>query len=738
MGGLLVGWLLVGSLAAGGWACPFHCTCQNLSESLSTLCANKGLLFVPLNIDRRTVELRLADNFIRVVEQQDFLNMSGLVDLTLSRNTISFIQPFAFGDLESLRSLHLDSNRLTAIQDDNFSGLVNLQHLIVNNNQLISIVETAFDDFLLTLEDLDLSFNNLQKVPWEAIQRMDNLHTLNLDHNLIEHIMAGTFAELFKLARLDMTSNRLQTLPPDSLFARSQTGVINPTPFTPTIALNFGGNPLHCNCELLWLRRLMREDDMETCATPAHLAGKYFWYIPEEEFVCEPPLITRHTHKVWILEGQRATLKCRAIGDPEPAVHWVSPQDKIISNSSRLTSYRNGTLDILVTTVRDDGSYTCFATNAAGESTAQADLKIIPLPHRGNGTVRVLHRDPGSSDISTSTKPLVNGTDVRREQDKAVSVVDVTATTALVRWAGAKSLQVVWMYQIQYNSSVDETLVYRIIPSTSKAFVLKNLISGVDYDLCILAIYGDAVTQLAATRVVGCAQFGTKEEYPHCHLLHAHFLGGTLTVIVGGIIVVTLLVFTVVMMVKYKICSSSQSPKVSDVYSQTNGNQPVANGMLPRSRMMVLHSKGQSMGKAVPPPPPPPSSSRCPPVAAPGHSVPRHRAKPPGRKFRTKARPEAEAGGEARAKRGPEAGGKSPPSGPLCPTAAISRAKRSCSLDMGDIAAATCYSYAKRFSVIWTKRSQSVHGMLLQYAEAEVAAKRTSFYSSEELEESIV
>ncbi|XP_038643282.1 leucine-rich repeat and fibronectin type-III domain-containing protein 2-like [Scyliorhinus canicula] len=738
---LLLGLLLAGGLAAVAEACPFHCTCQNLSESLSTLCANKGLLFIPVNIDRRTVELRLADNFIRAVEQHDFLNMSGLVDLTLSRNTISFIQPFAFGDLESLRSLHLDSNRLTAIQEDNLSGLVNLQHLIINNNQLVSIVSTAFDDFVLTLEDLDLSFNNLQTVPWEAIQSMVNLHMLNLDHNLLHYIMAGTFAELFKLARLDMTSNRLQTLPPDSLFARSQTGVISPTPYTSTITLNFGGNPLHCNCELLWLRRLVREDDMETCATPSHLAGKYFWYIPEEEFICEPPLITRHTHKIWILEGQRATLKCRAIGDPEPIIHWVSPEDKIVSNSSRMTSYRNGTLDILVATVRDDGSYTCFATNAAGESTALADLKIIPLPHRGNGTVRVLHRDPGSSDITTSNKPATNGTDGRRGQEKTVTVVDVTATTALVRWPSAKPPHGVWMYQVQYNSSVDETLVYRIIASTSKAFILKNLISGADYDLCILAIYGDAVTQLAATKVVGCAQFGTKEEYPHCHLLHAHFLGGTLTVIVGGIIVVTLLVFTVAMMVKYKICGSGHSPKVSDVYSQTNGSQPVANGMLSRRRLTVLQSAGgQPADKAVPPPPPPPSCAPAPPG----------RVKPPRKRFRSRPRGEGgerpPAGGHGRRGPGPGVPGPggtpssaSPASDQLSPAAAAtSRAKRSCSFDMGDIAATTCYSYAKRFSVIWTKRSQSVHGMLLQYAETEVTGKKGAFYTSEELEESIV
>ncbi|XP_077399390.1 leucine-rich repeat and fibronectin type-III domain-containing protein 4 [Vanacampus margaritifer] len=595
-------------------ACPFHCVCRNLSESLSTLCADKGLLFVPLHVDRRTVELRLADNFITEVGGSDFVNMTGLVDLTLSRNTIHLIRPMAFADLESLRSLHLDGNRLTIVGPRDLAGLVNLQHLIVNNNQLIKVSVQAFDDFLLTLEDLDMSYNNLRKVPWESIQNMASLHTLNLDHNLIDHIAEGVFGELYKLARLDMTSNRLRTLPPDPLFARSQTGAISPTPYNAVISLNFGGNPLHCNCELLWLRRLIRGDDMETCATPIHLAGRYFWSIPEEEFTCEPPLITRHTHKLWVLEGQRATLKCRAIGDPEPVVHWVSPDDRIIANSSRTSSFNNGTLDILVTVARDDGAYTCIAINAAGEATATVDLKIIPLPHRGgaggsagnnnvnnknrNVTNGILRTDPGSSDISTGKNGGINNgvgrggdaedgkkdggedaegdsggaPEAERDDDGAaedddgdgedrrtVGVQGVTSTSAQVRWdlGRLSEAYVVWMYQIQYNCTVDETLIYRILPSSSDRFLLKNLVSGVDYNLCVLAIFDDSITALAATKVLGCTTFSTKDVYPACSSLQAHFLGGTLTILVGGVVVVTLLVFTVALMVRHRVCEHS-------------------------------------------------------------------------------------------------------------------------------------------------------------------------------------
>lgn len=86
-------------------------------------------------------------------------------------------------------------------QDDHFKGLTNLRHLILANNQLHSISPHAFDDFLSTLEDLDLSYNNLDEVPWDTIGRLTNVNTLNMDHNLIENVPQGVFTNLHKLAR---------------------------------------------------------------------------------------------------------------------------------------------------------------------------------------------------------------------------------------------------------------------------------------------------------------------------------------------------------------------------------------------------------------------------------------------------------------------------------------------------------------------------------------------------------
>lgn len=112
-----------------------------------------------------------------------------------THTTSMYVQDIVFVKLSSLHILFF------MFQDDHFKGLTNLRHLILANNQLHSISPHAFDDFLSTLEDLDLSYNNLAQVPWDTIGRLTNVNTLNMDHNLIENVPQGVFTNLHKLAR---------------------------------------------------------------------------------------------------------------------------------------------------------------------------------------------------------------------------------------------------------------------------------------------------------------------------------------------------------------------------------------------------------------------------------------------------------------------------------------------------------------------------------------------------------
>ncbi|XP_066518527.1 leucine-rich repeat and fibronectin type III domain-containing protein 1-like protein isoform X2 [Hoplias malabaricus] len=582
--------LLVLAFSASGQLCPKRCMCQNLSPSLAILCAKTGLLFVPTVINRRTVELRLTENFITAVRKRDFANMTSLLHLTLSRNTISQIMPYTFSDLKRLRALHLDSNRLSVVTDDHFRGLTNLRHLILANNQLHNISPHAFDDFLGTLEDLDLSYNNLVDIPWETIGRLTNVNTLNMDHNLIEHVPLGVFSNLHKLARLDMTSNKLKKIPPDPLFLRLPVYAKSKGSPLSSLVLSFGGNPLHCNCELLWLRRLTREDDLETCASPPDLTAKYFWTISEEEFICDPPVITRKSPKTFAMEGQPASLKCKANGDPDPDVHWISPESRLISNTSRTLTFSNGSLEINITSLKDNGVFTCIASNAAGESTGTVELVVNPLPHLANSTNRVRELDPGSSDILTSAKSTSSSTNDTRTQEKKAVLAELTANSALIRWPSQQHFPGIRMYQIQYNCSSDDTLVYRMIPSTSQDFLVRDLVYGREYDLCVLAVYDDGMTSLTATRQVGCVTFITDTEYSQCESLRSHFLGGTMIIIIGGIIVAAVLVFIIILMIRYKVYSQQEAEAgkriaMTNIRSQTNGGQ--ATGQVPHSASKV-------------------------------------------------------------------------------------------------------------------------------------------------------
>ncbi|NWY08208.1 LFN1L protein, partial [Nothoprocta ornata] len=566
--------LLVVSTAVKAMMCPKRCMCQNLAPSFTILCTKTGLLFVPPSIDRRTAELRLMDNFITTLRRKDFANMTNLIHLTLSRNTISQIMPYAFFDLKGLHALHLDSNRLTYINEDHFKGLINLRHLILSNNQLNYISPGSLDDFIETIEDLDLSYNNLVNVPWETIAKLSNVNTVSLDHNLIEFVPEGIFSNLHKLARLDMTSNKLKKIPPDPLFSRIPVYAKSKGSPLTSLVLSFGGNPLHCNCELVWLRRLTREDDLETCASPPELMGKYFWSIKEEEFVCEPPMITHRTPRLTATEGQSVSLKCKAVGDPDPYVRWISPDGKLVSNTSRTVSYENGTLDILAASLAEKGTFTCIASNAAGESTAPVELLVTPYPNLANSTSCDKEAEPGPSDILISAKSsFPNET---KAQQETVTVAEVTSSSALIQWPSQQHLPGMRMYQVQYNSSADDILVYRMIPAASKSFFLTDLVAGREYELCVLAVFEDGAAAVPATRVLGCVRFTTQEEYRQCRSLHAQFLGGTMIIIIGGIIVASVLVFIFILLMKYKVYNNhhkSKATKVSNVCSQTNGSQ---------------------------------------------------------------------------------------------------------------------------------------------------------------------
>lgn len=327
-----------------------------------------------------------------------------------------------------------------------------------------------------------------------------------------------------------------------------------------------------------------------------------------------------------------------------------------------------------------------------------------------------------------------------------------------------------------------------MIPASNKAFVVNNLVSGTGYDLCVLAMWDDTATTLTATNIVGCAQFFTKADYPQCQSMHSQILGGTMILVIGGIIVATLLVFIIILLVRYKVCNHDAPGKmvaatVSNVHSQTNGVQLPAVGGVPsgapapapgppkvvvRNELLDFSpslarasdsSSSSSLGSGeagalgrgpwrLPPPAPRPKPNldRLMGAFASLDLKSQRREElldsrtPGGRGSGTPARGH-------HSDREPLLGPPAARARSLLPLPLEGKAKRSHSFDMGDFAAAAVaagggapggYSPPRRVSNIWTKRSLSVNGMLLPFEESDLVGARGTFGSSEWVMESTV
>ncbi|TRZ08535.1 hypothetical protein HGM15179_018572 [Zosterops borbonicus] len=126
-----------------------------------------------------------------------------------------------------------------------------------------------------------------------------------------------------------------------------------------------------------------------------------------------------------------------------------------------------------------------------------------------------------------------------------------------------------------------------MIPAPSASFSLSDLAPGREYELCVLAVFSDARTSLPATRPLGCSRFSTRPEPRPCRSLQAQFLGGTMIIVIGGIIVASVLVFIFILLMRYKI-HNHQQPKAkgkAHVCSQTNGSHGGSAGTSSSSKL---------------------------------------------------------------------------------------------------------------------------------------------------------
>ncbi|NWV16372.1 MFHA1 protein, partial [Origma solitaria] len=135
--------------------------------------------------------------------------LSGLRVLSLRRNRLGRLPAAALRHLDRLAELDLSHNRLRGLGDGGaLAGLRGLRKLSLSHNELGAegpglpprLAELG------CLEELDLSFNRLRRLP-EGLGRLRHLRTLDVDHNLLPSFPAPLL-ELAALEELDCSGNR--------------------------------------------------------------------------------------------------------------------------------------------------------------------------------------------------------------------------------------------------------------------------------------------------------------------------------------------------------------------------------------------------------------------------------------------------------------------------------------------------------------------------------------------------
>ncbi len=176
----------------------------------------------------KLISVDLSNNEISITPPENLVyGMDRLKALNLSRNKIESF-PDKWHEFPMLKEIDFQENRLTSYQ--NFTPLSNtlvklnlsvnsLSDMTCNNLTLavITHLNMSHNDYksapnlyaMDLLQSLDLSWNEIESLPYNWSTGFTNTEYLFLQHNMINDIAQGVLLHLHQLKELDLSNNRL-------------------------------------------------------------------------------------------------------------------------------------------------------------------------------------------------------------------------------------------------------------------------------------------------------------------------------------------------------------------------------------------------------------------------------------------------------------------------------------------------------------------------------------------------
>ncbi|XP_068180203.1 amphoterin-induced protein 1 [Antennarius striatus] len=345
---------------AAGSTLNCHKTCICASNIVS--CSKMNLSTVPLGLPLYTAVLDLSYNeIIRLKSEWTPEKLPKLQNLLLSHNNLHFLSSEAFIYVKHLHYLDLSSNSIMQLDEFVFEPLVNLEVLLLYNNKISQIDRLAFVS-MINLQKLYLSQNQISRFPLELVKEKSRLEKLTL---------------------LDVSSNKIKTLPIDELQV---------LPAWIKNGLYFHNNPLPCHCDLYTLlahwciRKLNSVVDFKddyTCVLPGPLKTQVGVFdLSGDPMNCST---FEETKEEAFLE-QTLILGCDT-KHKDTLKTWMMPGNVAVTPGSNQTAKVLPDGSLLISPVRseDSGTYTCFAMSDAFNETIYVVLKVNNFTMHGDG-----------------------------------------------------------------------------------------------------------------------------------------------------------------------------------------------------------------------------------------------------------------------------------------------------------------------------------------------------------------
>lgn len=353
---------------------------------------------------RRLSSLEVGDNELVFVSQRAFTGLLGLQSLTLERSNLTVIPTDALAHLHSLVELRMRHLSISFLKPFSFKRLSRLRHLEIDYWPWLDTLP-PLSLHGLNLTSLYITNTNLSAFPGAALRSLPYLTHLNLSFCRIRHIQQGELGELPYLLELRLQGSQLLSIEPFAFMglkslqlldvSHNRLDSLEKEVFGSPDSLQrlcLGGNPLVCDCRLLWLLNSHKPSSLHIldvqpeCSAPEHLQGKSLRELREplvsRYMTCTKPRIGPNTTQLLMTdEGQPARLSCLAEGAPRPSVVWITPHRRhvTVKSSGRVEVQPDGTLEIKATELHDSGVYLCIASNPAGNASLSASLAVKSL-----------------------------------------------------------------------------------------------------------------------------------------------------------------------------------------------------------------------------------------------------------------------------------------------------------------------------------------------------------------------